>query len=1656
MRNIENFNPMGMVKDLNPLASEYTNHVFDAMNIRFNVFNDNVLGGFQNEKGTKFAMDYLAKADNWDKSLVPVDDYGDWINGLPIGTAVIQGQLVVFTTGDEDTVTDINPDGDTDVPINPNDDHSDMTYSSESADRIYKFWMEDGNLHGKLLYKGELGFDPYHPIECVTYYENEAIQKVYWTDGLNQPRMINIQSTTPFVAGSYSFDFYKEMTLSETVDIHWINESGLFTAGTIQYVLTYISFYGAESNIFYMSPLYYCSELDRGGNPDPETCIGAFYIKADNLDSNFRRVRIYSIYKSSTDATPIVKIVDEPTIIKGSIFYIDTNTNGTVEDSTRLLYIGGAELIFGTMCDKSNVLFAGDLTIKRPIISSTIKEQIRKVEGSFSYLYETHTIADSNSTLYPYHFQLHDNSFAVKGFMKGETYRLGYQFQYKDGSWTEAVYYKDVEIDKATFMGTDDSWENPTTTNLYNKLYMQLKLNDNIISTLRYYGFIKVRGLIVCPSESMRNIIASGVVNPTVYQHKLKILNEPESINSWCFRPDCVFDKYVNDPYVNDNMDPGIIYFHCLAYETNRDTKQNNKEYRHRYSITTINHLNEDCRSISNKGGDVKSDWLPEIFSYHDSDMKIDYRSAYRNISHQHTFYGFESRNAEIQGMIVSVLNQFDKAIMYDYDNNKTDRFADYFYVDRSIVTINSPDVEFGGSLNLSSAKFRLIGVIPITSTATKINISAENLYTYDNLASYGLQFPSLYQTVYSQTSYSHSIRYNYSNYPCWIDYAPNRTEPGEIAVKGCYQMAYSVYPWQNTGSMTYSDYSILKSKQYTEMLISSSYYALTTPIDIDSISPVLFSDKTPSSTTYIGKRDVDINRDMRYEGNVNFNFRPAKIQAELYGKMFFCFQGSPNYYKTSFLFYGGMDKESLYNLYIDGDTSSSNSSDIVHVHNLCKDKDNHSGHWYNWSVGSSNLSALFIYNSGNRDNHAMNMYDKCLYYCPSFNKPFEDYGTNWTSKDQSFDRSNPDIYAPGSASNNQVTFGSYNQQIYKNPNVLIDFISTSHIIVPFQINKNYGSYLPYLYTEESGTDTIDDSSSTYYGDMVDPAFASATNMYITKDTTPVSGYYGNNLFMSTDMDESRKLLIERYLWIGELYNTNTALDIFGGTTEAALEKNEWTISGPAVDIDQPILWKEGDTFFQRYDCMKTYPSSTDDANKNQTTEILSYMAMTRINIEGRYDRNRRNFDNMLNWNTSNFNLMNKAYTQKSDYFEYQTLDSEKVNLSRFPTRITWSTTKIPGSIDDAWTNMTMASTLDMDGDKGTVRALRRVNNELVCFQDKSVSRILFNENFQFSTDNGNPVQIANSGKVNGYTPLSNLIGCKNKWSISIGIDKVFFIDSQTKATYFIDSTQPTQVQLASESLKMNKYFHSRTDLNSIWNPVDRLGGTSFYDKRFRDVFLSFTDTTLAYCESIGLYSSFYNYETALFFNNIEDNGIWISKSRDRTSNAAGKYKLWFDKQGNYNQFFDEYRPYSVTLLANDRNINDKVFDNLEYRGDSFDNDVLVPEDTFDKMTVWDEFQKGISDLKRTVNHISNLQRKFRIWRVVVPRDTENSDIRQKRNRIRNPWAYIKLEKHNVDATNSFKSVVRDLALSYFDYDLSGDMKRYKAKLAKAAKEDKA
>jgi len=125
-------------------------------------------------------------------------------------------------------------------------------------------------------------------------------------------------------------------------------------------------------------------------------------------------------------------------------------------------------------------------------------------------------------------------------------------------------------------------------------------------------------------------------------------------------------------------------------------------------------------------------------------------------------------------------------------------------------------------------------------------------------------------------------------------------------------------------------------------------------------------------------------------------------------------------------------------------------------------------------------------------------------------------------------------------------------------------------------------------------------------------------------------------------------------------------------------------------------------------------------------TDIVSFMCETRVNIDGRYDRNRGQTTNFA-VSPVNFNLLNKVYTQKNNFFTYNTINPNKLNLDNFHNSITWTKTKTVGEIVDTWTNITLASTLDLDGDKGKVNALKRYNNDIIAFQNRGISDILFN-----------------------------------------------------------------------------------------------------------------------------------------------------------------------------------------------------------------------------------------------------------------------------------------------------------------------------------------
>lgn len=190
---------------------------------------------------------------------------------------------------------------------------------SDLVDIIYKFYYdESGQVAVKKAAEGNFNFG--NDIKGIFCYENSELQKVYWVDGINQLRYINIAESN-FKSNLYPegklpikeeiyLDSSPEFRLNHTIEVERVSGGGVFTAGVIQYAFTYYMKYGAETGIVDMTSLYYISEAERGLLAD-ETVGCSFRVKIKNPDTRFDYLRLYSIQRTSLNGTPLVKIVKD-------------------------------------------------------------------------------------------------------------------------------------------------------------------------------------------------------------------------------------------------------------------------------------------------------------------------------------------------------------------------------------------------------------------------------------------------------------------------------------------------------------------------------------------------------------------------------------------------------------------------------------------------------------------------------------------------------------------------------------------------------------------------------------------------------------------------------------------------------------------------------------------------------------------------------------------------------------------------------------------------------------------------------------------------------------------------------------------------------------------------------------------------------------------------------------------------------------------------------------------------------------------------------------------------------------------------------------------------------------------------------------------------
>ena len=1454
----------GMTRDLT-VSKFNPEFAYECKNIRITARDNSTLLTVTNERG------------NSELSILTSNGNPLQVLGTLIGYNVLNNYVTLFTTGDKD--------------------------------RIYRLENKQTYFEGKLLYEGNLNFNVNNPIENISVYENDNIQKVYWIDGLNQSRVINIVADST-VSGSWndsSFDFVQDLELKETVTVVRDDlASGSFSSGVIQYAFTYYNKYGQESNIFYTSPIQYISFASRGASPE-EKVSNSFTITIANPDTRFDYIRVYSIHRASIDATPnVLNVVDLPinaaNVRAGeTLTYTDNGTIGTSVDPTELLYVGGEEVVFGTMTQKDNTLFLGNADIKRKLVGPDIINSIKGGNISFNQRYVGNYVRTAG--YYPYKNSLYLGS-KIKSFKYLEWYRFGVQFQYKNGKWSEPIWINDAYNGPASGgmgYGISPSYNGALTT-----VQASYSLNSDIINKVVAQGFIRARGVVVYPTLIDREVVAQGILCPTVYNIGDRFGNSPFAQSSWFARPNLAFDIERNKSNWNGI---GTLFG---DYDKSK------------------------AAVISNKNVNLTID--PGTSSAKTILIDIVNKGAWAEFRHNKPVPNNWERNAEIQCIANTPAGPYTASKGSEL-NSYTASHAEYFFVDQNILTLHSPDIEFDeGVQNLDSSglKLRIVGVVPITANASEIDIQTST--PANDTSKMGFHK----ETIGSENNSYHGLK-NLISGAFWFD---KMTNMKNVDDDHGYTESFFVYAWHRNGSL--NNQGPVTEGSRTAML------------DKKKISNLKFS----SFSKYFNEPWLA--------------------------------------YKANDATHTGITGVSIFN---------SNEQSLVRIP----------------APANSNLGDLNYYGNVDKVIAATRVDDA---YSLTFD--FSD-----GPKTEEFNRKNgypivvTGVNTAESLAHQLFTGGTFPIQFVKRsdgatltevPNgtdaVRMKYKSTPHavfalnyatdgrqIVMPTNIETDYTDYW-----------NVNDANVTKGG--INHFFWNPTAKSISESETQIN----DGVFQDVISEYTSNLMDNNYsyLYLAELYNDNIT-NRFGGQTEEAFENNIWLPGGEPINLlnadGTPVsyaslTYTEGDTFLERYDCLKTYSYTLED--QNSVTEIVSFMCETRVNIEGRYDRNRGQLNN-LTMTPENFNKVNKVYSQKNNFFNYRGINHSKFNLNYFPNTVTWTKEKQLGSIIDTWTNITMASTLDLDGDKGEVISLNTYNNEIFCFQRKGFSNILFNSRVQIPASDGMPIEITNGMKVSGKRYVSNTIGCSNKWSIVESPSGLYFIDNETNSMYLFNG----EVKSISDSLGMRQWVNeNNTHIN--WNPVTYENFRGFYDKNNNDVYFVNNNWCLCYSELIGQFTSFMSYERVPAMFNVGSEFY-----------AFNNNKLWQQFNGDYNMFFGQYKPYSITVVANADEPADKIFNTVEFRADAYDGDNLAPTKAYDTLDVYNEYQHGRVTLTDLNGRPSPLKRKFRIWRANIPRANTpiNGIPANNRDRIRNTWAYVKL---STETPNTYRTVFHDMTIHYF------------------------
>lgn len=231
-----------------------------------------------------------------------------------------------------------------------------------------------GSYRAGYLYRGsDLNFLSTYKIQAEARYESSNVRKVYWVDGTNPIRYMNIDEAITAalnlapIDSAIKFDINPEVQFSTPSTS--IIKGGAYKAGLVQHSYQLYIKNGAKStfsplsNVLNLSSsIFSLNSLSVIGSALNDNTGVSVQVNINNLDQNFDRIRIVAIHYTEPFVSPTVNIIGEFEYNTDNISIVDNGltTYGTIPIEEFRLQ-GQVNYIAGTLASKNNIMFYGNL-----------------------------------------------------------------------------------------------------------------------------------------------------------------------------------------------------------------------------------------------------------------------------------------------------------------------------------------------------------------------------------------------------------------------------------------------------------------------------------------------------------------------------------------------------------------------------------------------------------------------------------------------------------------------------------------------------------------------------------------------------------------------------------------------------------------------------------------------------------------------------------------------------------------------------------------------------------------------------------------------------------------------------------------------------------------------------------------------------------------------------------------------------------------------------------------------------------------------------------------------------------------------------------------------------------------------------------------------